>query len=108
MSIVTAALKGFANKLDPEGNGTAAQTIVKAIKSVVANMSTLAQAARPSVSTTSNATTNNSSVSKVVNFKSEINQQFNGDAAAQKNISKAADSAADDTIGALARALAYS
>lgn len=107
MSIIATAMKGFASKLDPDGNGNAAQAIIKAVKGAASVMSTLVQSARPSVSTTSNATTNNSSVSKVINFKSEINQEFNGDAAAQKNISKAADSAADDTTGALARALAY-
>ena len=74
---------------------------------VVGGMDALAKSAKPSVSTLSNAT-NNSSVSKVVNFNSEINQEFHGDAAAQQNIAKAADSAADDTTGALARALAYS
>ena len=77
------------------------------LDTVVGGMGALSKAAKPSVSTLNNAT-NNSSVSKVVNFNSEINQEFHGDAAAQQNIAKAADSAADDTTGALARALAYS
>ena len=73
---------------------------------VVGGMDALAKSARPSVSTV-NGATNNSSVSKNVTQNVEINQEFHGDAAAQKNISKAADSAAEDTTGALARALAY-
>lgn len=76
------------------------------LETVVGGMGALAKSARPSVSTVSGAT-NNSSVSKSVTQNVEINQEFHGDAAAQQNISKAADSAADDTTGALARALAY-
>lgn len=87
---------------DTQGGG-----IRSMLDTVVGGMGALAKSARPSVSTLNNAT-NNSSVSKVVNFNSEINQEFHGDAAAQQNISKAADSAAEDTTGALARALAYS
>lgn len=101
-------LGGLISRYVSGGTGNIAQTVVQALKGAVSTMSTLVKAARPSIATTSNATTNNSNVSKVINFKSEVNQQFNGDAAAQKNISKAADSAADDITGELSRALTYS
>jgi len=75
--------------------------------SLTDNMSALSRSVTPSPSTVRTATTNNSTSNRTINFKSEIKQEFNGDMAAQQNISKAADSAADDTTGALARALSY-
>lgn len=78
-----------------------------ALSTVLGGVSALAQAAKPSVATTNNATTNSSNVSKVITQNVEINQEFNGDRAAQKDIAKAADSATEDTTSALARALAY-
>ena len=62
----------------PEG-----YTVRDVLDTVVGGMGALSKAAKPSVSTLNNAT-NNSSVSKVVNFNSEINQEFHGDAAAQQ------------------------
>lgn len=88
----------------PKPRGGGARDV---LETIVGGMGALAKAARPSSSTVMSAATNNSNVSKTVTQNVEINQEFNGDAAAQQNISKAADSAADDTTGALARALAY-
>ena len=94
--------------------GAAAKAIDKnregirgALGTLMSGVSAFTQAAKPSMSTTNNATTNSSNVSKVIHFKSEIHQEFNGERAAQKNVAKAADSAAEDTTSALARALAY-
>ena len=71
------------------------------------NMSALSRSAIPSASTVRTATTKNSTSNRTINFRSEIRQEFNGDMAAQQHIAKAADSAADDTTGVLARALSY-
>lgn len=95
---------GMSDGTDPKQGGGGIRGV---LGTILGGMSTLAQAAKPSISTANNATTNNSSVSKSITQNVNIKQEFNGDAAAQKNIAKAADSATEDTTSALARALEY-
>lgn len=66
----------------------------------------LAGAASPTNGTVSTITGSNNST-RTITQNVNINQAFNGNAATQRNIARAAGSAAEDTTGALARALAF-
>jgi hypothetical protein len=82
-------------------------SITEAISNVSGKMSALANANVVSPATSSSvmsSTTNNRSVSQNVN----INNNFNGDRAIQKEASQAMDNSAKDITAELARGLAYS
>lgn len=80
--------------------------VTNALRSVTGDMAVIAKAdvvSKSSMGVAAGVTNSNRTITQNVN----INQEFNGDVAAQRNLSKAANSAADDTTGALARALAF-
>lgn len=92
-------------QLMSEGITNGKDKVKQALEAVTGDMSVIAKANVVSKDT-ARMVSNSNSTSRTINQTVEINNEFNGDRAAQSKASKAMDKAADDTTAELARVLA--